>query len=296
MDSLNIDKFNYKIKANILFDDESLKLSDIGLSWLHCKEKKLIVKTVNKNNDKYTISFKNKTNDILNFLKENKSKVYIGCIFGNNFIKIELTDIKLKQVKERNNLNLILNDQFNIDSTSDISANLSIEESVNIDFNSWSNFDDNKKRIESLATKSRIENLAQDEEDKQTAKFKSKEEFLEWYKKQPKKCCYCGVKEEYLKKYFNQENEQYKEARQRGQYLEIERIVTAPKTKNIYSKENCALVCYICNNAKSDFLSPINFKPIAKGINEFWKKILKKSDLKYKKIVFPEKSKIWDKK
>ena len=227
-------------------------------------------------------------------MKENK--VYIGCIFGNNFIKIELTDIKLKQVKERNNLNLILNDQFNIDSTSDISANLSIEESVNIDFNSWSNFDDNKKRIESLATKSRIENLAQDEEDKQTAKFKSKEEFLEWYKKQPKKCCYCGVKEEYLKKYFNQENEQYKEARQRGQYLEIERIVTAPKTKNIYSKENCALVCYICNNAKSDFLSPINFKPIAKGINEFWKKILKKSDLKYKKIVFPEKSKIWDKK
>ena len=294
MDSLNIDKFNYKIKANILFDDESLKLSDIGLSWLHCEDKNLIVKTVNKYNDKYTISFKNRTKDIFDFLKENK--VYIGCIFGNNFIKIELTDIKLKQVKERNNLNLILNDQFNIDSTSDISAKLSIEERVNIDFNSWSNFDDNKKRIESLATKSRIENLAQDEEDKQTAKFESKEEFLEWYKKQPKKCCYCGVKEEYLKKYFNQENEQYKEARQRGQYLEIERIVTAPKTKNIYSKENCALVCYICNNAKSDFLSPINFKPIAKGINEFWKKILKKSDLKYKKIVFPEKSKIWDKK
>lgn len=293
MDSLNIDKFNYKIKANILFDDESLKLSDIGLSWLHCEDKNLIVKTVNKYNDKYTISFKNRTKDIFNFLKENK--VYIGCIFGNNFIKIELTDIKLKQVKERNNLNLILNDQFNIDSTSDISAKLSIEESVNIDFNSWSNFDDNKKRIESLATKSRIENLAQDEEDKKTAKFETKEKFLEWYKKQPKKCCYCGVKEEYLKKYFNQENEQYKEARQRGQYLEIERIVTAPKTKNIYSKENCALVCYICNNAKSDFLSPINFKPIAKGINEFWKKILKKSDLKYKKIVFPEKSKIWDK-
>ena len=296
MDSLNIDKFNYKIKANILFDDESLKLSDIGLSWLHCEEKKLIVKTVNKNNDKYTISFKrNNVAPLQNLIQDND--VHIGCIFENNFKKIKLTNIKPKEGKEENkSLNLILNNQFNIDDTSDISANLSIEESVNIDFNSWSNFDDNKKRIESLATKSRIENLAQDEEDKQTAKFKSKEEFLEWYKKQPKKCCYCGVKEEYLKKYFNQENEQYKEARQRGQYLEIERIVTAPKTKNIYSKENCALVCYICNNAKSDFLSPINFKPIAKGINEFWKKILKKSDLKYKKIVFPEKSKIWDKK
>ena len=160
----------------------------------------------------------------------------------------------------------------------------------------WEILQNNDDRIENLATKSRIENFAKNEKDKQTAKFKSKEEFLEWYKKQPKKCCYCGIEEKYLKKYFNQENEQYKNARQRGQYLEIERIVTAPKTKNIYSKENCALVCYICNNAKSDFLSPINFKPIAKGINEFWKKILKKSDLKYKKIVFPEKSKIWDKK
>lgn len=288
MDSLNIDKFNYKIKANILFDDESLKLSDIGLSWLHCEDKNLIVKTVNKYNDKYTISFKNKTNNIFDFLKKNKFKVYIGCIFGNNFIKIELTDINPQEEKERNqSLNLILSDQFYIDSISDISANLSIEESVNIDFNSWSNFDDNKKRIESLATKSRIENLAQDEEDKQTAKFKSKEEFLEWYKKQPKKCCYCGVKEEYLKKYFNQENEQYKEARQRGQYLEIERIVTAPKNKNVYSEDNCALVCYICNNAKSDFLSPENFKPIAKGINEFWNNILNNN------VVFQEESPIW---
>ncbi len=74
MDSLNIDKFNYKIKANILFDDESLKLSDIGLSWLHCKEKKLIVKTVNKYNDKYTISFKNRTKDIFDFFIKSRLK------------------------------------------------------------------------------------------------------------------------------------------------------------------------------------------------------------------------------
>ena len=49
------------------------------------------------------------------------------------------------------------------------------------------------------------------------------------------------------------------------------------------------------NNPANPF-PPKSFKSIAKGINEFWKKILKKSDLKYKKIVFPEKSKIWDKK
>ena len=159
----------------------------------------------------------------------------------------------------------------------------------------WEILQNNDDRIENLATKSRIENFAKNEKDKQTAKFKSKEEFLEWYKKQPKKCCYCGVKEEYLKKYFNQENEQYKEARQRGQYLEIERIVTAPKEKNVYSKENCALVCYICNNAKSDFLSPKSFKSIAKGINEFWNKTLRINKFRLKRVVFPEKSKIWDK-
>ena len=91
------------------------------------------------------------------------------------------------------------------------------------------------------------------------------------------------------------ENEQYKNARQRGQYLEIERIVTAPKEKNVYSKENCALVCYICNNAKSDFLSPKSFKSIAKGINEFWNKTLRINKFRLKRVVFPEKSKIWDK-
>ncbi len=292
MDSLNIDKFNYKIKANILFDDESLKLSDIGLSWLHCQEKKLIVKTVNKNNDKYTISFKrNNVAPLQNLIQDND--VYIGCIFENNFKKIKLTNIKPKERKEENkSLNLILeenNGKFDVDTKSDISAYLIIEERVNIDFNSWSNFNDNKKRIESLATKSRIKNPEKDEEYEQTAKFETKEKFLEWYNKQEKKCCYCGVQEEDLTRYFNQENIQYEKARQRGQYLEIERIVTAPKEKNVYSENNCALVCYICNNAKSDFLSPKNFKLIAKGINEFWINILNK------KVDFPENSEIWKK-
>lgn len=215
MDSLNIDKFNYKIKANILFDDKSLKLSDIGLSWLHCKDKNLIVKTVNKNNGKYTISFKRKIKDkdnefinILTLIEENS--VYIGCIFENNFKKIKLTDIKLKREKENNqSLNLILeekNGKLEEDPKSDIAVKLNIEESVNIDFNSWSNFNDNKKRIESLATKSRIENLINNDEDKITAKFKTKEKFLDWYEKQEKECCYCGVKEKDLKIYFNQDN------------------------------------------------------------------------------------------
>ena len=142
-------------------------------------------------------------------------------------------------------------------------------------------------RIESLLTPDRI------------AGFGSKYKFLLWYKKEQKECCYCGVKEEYLKMYFNKNNKQYfvddeNKARQRGQYLEIERIVTTPKDKNIYSEDNCALACYICNNAKSDFLSAKTFKPIAKGINEFWNNTLKERNQNYKTINFHEDSRIWD--
>lgn len=102
-----------------------------------------------------------------------------------------------------------------------------------------------------------------------TEGFQTLENFYNWYMEQNQKCCYCGVNSEDLGKYFNENNEQYKEARQRGQVLEIERIVTVGD-KNVYNEHNCSLACYICNNAKSDFISPISFKPIAYGINQFW--------------------------
>ena len=73
--------------------------------------------------------------------------------------------------------------------------------------------------------------------------------------------------------------------------LEIERIKTADG-KNEYTKENCALACYICNNAKSDFLSAYDFKPIAEGINKFWNDYLKKLDPK-KEVKFDSGSEIW---
>lgn len=120
--------------------------------------------------------------------------------------------------------------------------------------------------------------------------FKNIYVFYKWYISQNKVCCYCGVKEEDLKKYFHKDNEQYQSARQRGKRLEIERVVTAPKEKNVYSASNCKLACYICNNAKSDFISAKDFKSIAKGINTFWNEILKNSE---KKAEFPETSDIW---
>jgi|GEM_PF-1811521 len=124
-------------------------------------------------------------------------------------------------------------------------------------------------------------------------KFGGKISFAEWYLGQERKCCYCGIEEKDLKFYFNISNMQYwrnkdDHARQRGKYLEIERIKTDGIKENPYSPTNTRLACYICNNAKSDFLSAKSFKPIAKGINEFWRNCLGKD------IKFPEKSKVWE--
>lgn len=206
-------------------------------------------------------------------------------------------DKKLYIFKLKNNDRKIIikkdKDRFELNNNSIIPhATIDLE-----DFEYWITY----QRGEILATKGRIENsTGQNDKEKESAKFGTKEEFLKWYTKEPKKCCYCGIKEEYLTLYFNANNSQYifnknEKARQRGRYLEVERIVTL-KNKNVYSIDNCALACYICNNAKSDFLSPKGFKSIARGINAFWNEILKKNvKYRYKKVIFPEKSKIWNK-
>ena len=201
-----------------------------------------------------------------------RENIYCICLVGNELHVFQISGITSEK-------KIVLNNKFEF-----VPKNPSLtkikECSIVIDnLDYWELQQDNDERIKSLATVDRLMRTS--------GKFETKEIFLDWYNNQEKKCCYCGVKEKDLKEYFNQNNKQYKEARQRGQYLEIERIVTAPKNKNVYSEDNCALVCYICNNAKSDFLSPINFKPIAKGINEFWNNILNNN------VVFPEESPIW---
>ncbi len=113
-----------------------------------------------------------------------------------------------------------------------------------------------------------------------------KKRFVEWYFEEvPQQCCYCGVSKNDVKSYFEEYNPnetgQTKKAyeRGRGYYLEVERVRTDSEKTNIYNSGNCALACYICNNAKSDFISPKDFKSIAKGINEFWQKVLAKEGI-----------------
>lgn len=117
-------------------------------------------------------------------------------------------------------------------------------------------------------------------------------QFYKWYEEQEKICCYCGIKEENLHQFFNGVYaELYPNKRGRGKKLEIERLADIKDEKHRgYTPDNMRLACHICNNAKSDFLSPKQFKPIAEGISKFWKEIVHVNE-----IVFPENSDIWEK-
>lgn len=246
-------------------------------------------------NENYILKYARKDNlNRFNFTIPNpfSNECYCLCLCDDDkklyIFKLENIDNKIIIHKDKNN-----DAEFKLKNSGEtIEANYLVDLK---DFENWLTH----QRGDKLATKERIKNFGeQDDKQKESAQFESKEEFLKWYIKEPKECCYCGIKEEYLILYFNKNNnpQYYKDkvnkARQRGKDLEVERIETL-NPKNVYSKENCALACYICNNAKSDFLSPKSFKPIAKGINEFWNQIL--LDNNKEKITFKENDKIWDK-
>ena len=114
-------------------------------------------------------------------------------------------------------------------------------------------------------------------------------DFVDKFKKN-RKCAYCGVPENKLDLLYTVRSG-------RGNRLEYDRIISRDGAKKVeYKLENIVLACYWCNNAKTDTFSPKDFKPIAKGVNQVWNIKLKKNNRilhKYKKITFPEKSKIW---
>jgi hypothetical protein len=87
--------------------------------------------------------------------------------------------------------------------------------------------------------------------------FKTFEEYCEWYLAQPKVCYYCGVSEETVRKIVMTGklksarfplNAVVTQGRSRGVNLEVDRWDSSKP----YSKGNCRLACYFCNNDKSD--------------------------------------------
>ena len=118
------------------------------------------------------------------------------------------------------------------------------------------------------------------------------DKFKDWYGDDSKdrQCEYCLIKESEIKKLINQGKIYTKRLTTRGRTMEVDR----KDPKGHYEINNLIMSCYWCNNAKTDEYSPKEFKPIAKGINQSWNIKIKKSGQLYKKVVFPEKSKIWN--
>lgn len=92
-------------------------------------------------------------------------------------------------------------------------------------------------------------------------------EFEDFYNRDPEKriCHYCHINDkeiEHLESIF-----QIKTKRIRGYTMEIDRI----KPNFEYLKDNVALACYWCNNAKSDEFTEAEFiNHIGPGIRKIW--------------------------
>ena len=90
--------------------------------------------------------------------------------------------------------------------------------------------------------------------------FRSLDEFKRWYVDTPKKCHYCGLKEEESQEIVHRGLLTSKrfplhgKTRQgvfRGYWLEIDR----KNADGPYSEDNCVMSCTFCNNDKSDVFS-----------------------------------------
>jgi len=89
----------------------------------------------------------------------------------------------------------------------------------------------------------------------------NKKEKDKLYKRDGKKCYYCGIKEEDFIRVWG---EFY--GGSRGYKLEVDR----KDNEKGYNEENCVLACAICNNAKSDKFTYEEFKKVGEAIKEVW--------------------------
>ncbi len=172
-----------------------------------------------------------------------------------------------------------------------------LKEGRQISFNGKNAFvDDICKNIPS---KTRIKELLRNElkplKDKYIKKFENIFPIKEFKNmiKDKTTCSYCGISLAQIEELGKRGKLNNKRSDTRGYTLEIDRML--PNLE--YSKDNCCMACYWCNNAKTDEFSPKEFKPIARGINEIWTKRLEaiwKEGCGFKKeCTFNENAEIW---
>jgi len=108
-------------------------------------------------------------------------------------------------------------------------------------------------------------------------KFNSFLEFYKWWKAQDNKCYYCGTEQYKIAELVkaglknNLKGLISKRFGKRAMNLELER---KDSTTNIYSKENCVLACYFCNNDKSDVISSDDYEKYFKDVLHARKKFI----------------------
>ena len=111
--------------------------------------------------------------------------------------------------------------------------------------------------------------------------FSNFNDFYDWYKKEQKVCYYCGLTEEESQRLVMTglltsnrfpQNGVLGRGQSRGVWLEVDRW----DPKGNYSKENCRLCCYFCNNDKSDVFFGDDYKSFMKNRVEFLRQLLLK--------------------
>lgn len=100
--------------------------------------------------------------------------------------------------------------------------------------------------------------------------FNDLEDFRDWYDKGKKVCYYCGLSEQESQEIVHNGllvsnrfplNGEIKRGVNRGYWLEFDR----KDPRGIYSKENCVLSCYFCNNDKSDVFNDGQYEEFIKN-------------------------------
>ncbi len=110
--------------------------------------------------------------------------------------------------------------------------------------------------------------------------FTSFDEYVTWYLAQPRKCTYCNVSEETVRAIVMSSkltsarfplNGVVTQGRSRGVNLEVDRWDSSKP----YSKKNCCLACYFCNNDKSDVFDGREYVNFFENRKEYLEKLMK---------------------